>query len=103
MSNLSTDQQVKLPLECKIVDGVLTITVNAATVKWATEHHEAFWDPETDTYRYKVEDADVWLDSVCERINTELGEDGSTLLTQMFDKAIETAVEQGEFGLADED
>lgn len=99
---LTEDESVKLPLEAKIVDGVLTITVNAATVKFATENHEEFWDAENDVYRFKVADPAIWLESVVGRI-TEEREDGSTLLTDLFDKAIENAVEQGDEGLADED
>jgi hypothetical protein len=99
IDNPTAQEEVKLPLECKVVDGVLTITVNAATVKFATENHEEFWDADTDTYRYKVTDPAEWLESVCRRINAELGEDGSTLLTRMFDNAIYEAAEQGEEGL----
>lgn len=101
-SELTPDQDIKLPLECHAADGVLTITVNAATVKFATENHPTFWNPEDDTYRFKVADANEWLESVARHITDER-EDGSTLLTDLFDKAIENAVEQGEEGLADED
>jgi hypothetical protein len=96
---VSGDPEVKLPLEANIVDGVLTITVNAATVKFATEHHEAFYDADNDVYLYKVADPKEWLESVVGRITNER-EDGSTLLTDLFDKAIENAVEQGDEGLA---
>lgn len=98
---LTAETEVKLPLEANIVDGVLTITVNAATVKFATEHHEAFYDGDNDVYLYKVADLAIWLESVVGRITDER-EDGSTLLTDLFDKAIENAVEQGDEGLVDE-
>lgn len=93
----------KLPLACTIRNGVLKISVNAATVKFATENHPDFWEPDTDTFRYKVADQKEWLKSVARRINFELGEDGSTLLSRMFDKAIIDAIEQGDEGLVDED
>jgi hypothetical protein len=102
------DESVKLPLECCVANGVLTITVNAATVKWATEHHEAFYNPDAETengeesYTVKVKDAKVWLEEVAMQITDER-EDGSSLLSDLFDKAIENAAEQGSEGLADED
>lgn len=97
----ATDQEVKLPLGCVIANGVLTISVNAATVKFATENHPTFWDAETDTYMLKVADPAEWLRSVAFHLTDE-SEDGSTLLTKLFDDAIERAAEQGEEGLVDE-
>lgn len=99
---MTTDNGVKpsLPLTCEVVDGAIRITVDAATLKWATEHHDTYWLPDTDTYSVKVADQDEWLQSVARHIEDER-EDGSSLLTDLFDKAIEAAVEQGEEGLED--
>src|SRR4029077_5027439 len=93
-----------IPLQCIAADGVLIILVDAEVVKFATEHHEAFYDADNDKYMgNKVEDATQWLESVAGRLNGELGEDGSTLLSVALDKAIYTAVDQGDEGLVYED
>lgn len=90
----------KLPLTCRVERGAIRISVDAATVKFATENHPEFWDPETDTYHYVVLDPSQWLRSVARYITDER-EDGSSRLTDMFDSAIKEAIEQGEEG-ADE-
>jgi hypothetical protein len=89
---------VKMPLTCRVVKGVLTITINADTVQFATDNHPGYWDGETGEQMCKVADKNVWLQSVVERINHE-EEDGSTFLTKMMDAAIADAIEQGEEGL----
>jgi hypothetical protein len=91
---------VKMPLRCRILKGVLTITVGADTVKFATENHPTFFNEEGEN-TLEVADKSEWLRSVVSRINSE-EEDGSTLLTKMLDDAIAEAVEQGEEGLRDE-
>lgn len=96
----------KLPLRCIVRAGVLTIEVDAATVKFATENHPGYWNEHTDARhggKVKVTNQRTWLRSVRDAINRELGEDGSTLLTEMMDKAISEAVEQGEEGLLYDD
>ena len=85
----------KVPLEAKVERDAIVIRVGRDTVKFATENHPTFWNPETDTYSLRVADPDEWLRSVVLHINDER-EDGSSLLSDLFDKAIEAAAEQGE-------
>jgi len=92
----------RFPLQCVVADGALIILVSADVVKYATEHHEAFYDHDHDVYRFKVADPQVWLQSVAKRLTAEF-EGGSTPLSRLFDQAIETAVDQGDEGLEDED
>jgi hypothetical protein len=92
-----------MPLKAEISrDGLLMITVSADIVKWATEHHPEYWDADTDTYSIKVANKREWLRSVVRAINHE-AEDGSTMLSDMMDKAIELAAEGGEEGLEYDD
>lgn len=99
---VSRGKEPKLPLTCRVERGAIRISIDAATVKFATENHPEFWDCEADTYRYKVADSAEWLKSVARYITHER-EDGSSLLTDLFDKAIYEAVEQGEEGLQYDD
>lgn len=88
-------------LKCEIVNGLLTITVSADLVKYATEHHPDFYDVDSDVFRVKVADEAEWLKSVSHRL-THVEEGGSTLLSDVFDAAIYAAVDQGDEGLVDE-
>ena len=106
---MSVEQRTKDPLAIRLqaiaAEGVLVVVVSSDVVKFATEHHGDFWDPdaEGDGYKLKVADEQTWLESVAQHLNDELGEDGSTLLTQALDKAIYNAADQGEEGLKYED
>ena len=99
-----TIEKWSIPLQCIAADGVLIVLVDAETVKFATEHHEAFYNADADKYLgNKVAEAQQWLESVVARLTEELGEDGSTLLSTALERAIEQAVEQGDEGLVYED
>lgn len=87
----------KLPLTCRVRHGAIRIAVDADTVAFATENHPDFWDGETDTYTIVVTDKAEWLKSVARYITDER-EDGSSPLTDLFDKAILEAINQGEEG-----
>ena len=100
-----TENPRRIRLQAVAIDGALVVVVSSDVVKFATEHHGDFWDPdaEGEGYRLKVEDEQVWLESVARHLNDELGENGDTLLTQALDKAIYNAAEQGEEGIAYDD
>lgn len=97
--NDRTSEQ-KLALQCVIAEGALVIIVSASVVKYATEHHPDFYDADNDVYLIKVADEQEWLRSVSRRL-TEQFEGGSTPLSELFDKAIYKAVDQGDEGLAE--
>jgi hypothetical protein len=90
----------KLPLTCRVKNGVIQISVNAATVEFATVNHPALYDPEADEGRYIVTDQQEWLKGVAHYITDER-EDGSSRLTDLFDSAILEAIEQGWEGVAE--
>ncbi|HWX30995.1 MAG TPA: hypothetical protein VNZ53_26600 [Steroidobacteraceae bacterium] len=102
MSDAPVSSNPVAQLQAIAGEGVLVVVVSADAVKFATEHHESFYDADNDRYMVKVADEQTWLESVARCLNAELGESGETLLSQAFDKAIYEAVDQGEEGLADE-
>lgn len=87
-----------IPLRCSIVERVLTIEIGIDTLKHAAERHEEFWLPQTDKTALVVSDPETFAKDVCNALTDE-GEDGSTAITHMLDKAIEQAVEWGSEGL----
>jgi len=90
-----------LPLRCVYVDGVLSFQVGVNTIKWAVEHHPELVDAE----HYPglespvtVNNPDVFAAELARKINDE-SEDGSTMLTDMLDKAIMEAIADGADGV----
>lgn len=83
-------------LRCEVIDGAIRIIVGAETVRLATDQHPDFYDGERQTV--VVTDADEWLRGVHHHLTTE-SEDGSTMLSRMFDAAIADAVDRGEEGV----
>lgn len=81
---------------CRIREGRITIVIPKKVLRFATEQHPEFWDGETgeDQPNVKIDDLDSFTKEVERAINDER-EDGSTLLTDMLDKAIKSAVEDG--------
>lgn len=106
MADVALSEKPKgIRLQAVAIEGALVVVVSSDVVKFATEHHGEFWDPdaEVDGYRLKVDDEQVWLESVARHLNDELGESGDTLLTQALDKAISNAAEQGGEGIKYDD
>lgn len=81
------------PLRCVLADNVVSITLDSETLKIATEHHPALSD-----LQIMIEDVTAFAKDVVMAMNAER-EDGSTLVTDMLDAAIEQAVEQGSVGM----
>lgn len=79
------------PLRCTFKDNVLSITLDAETLKCATENHPTWSGLDS---AYVVEDEKVYAAEVVTSLNSER-EDGSTLVTDMIDAAIEHAIENG--------
>jgi len=92
------------PLRCEISDGVISISLGAETLKCATENHPVLvgvHDPEVDGPPLLVVDATAFAQAV-ERTLNEEREDGSTLVTDMLDAAIEQAIEHGAEGISED-
>lgn len=86
----------KQPLKCRAARGAISISIGNQTLKHSAAMHPEFWDGETgpDVPNIKVTNAAVFAKEVVRQINRE-DEDGSTLLTRMFDEAMKQAVENG--------
>lgn len=81
--------------------GAIVIRVPASTLKRVAQYLPAFerHDEETgDTLVPKITDPKVFAKEVLHTLRRE-EEDGTTLVHEMFDKAIEEAVEQGAEGI----
>ena len=88
----------KTPLKVRITGGVLTISIGVETLKYVAEHHEEFWQPQTDKYALVVSNVNQFAKDVRNELERE-EEDGSTPVHLMLDKAIYQAVEQGSEGI----
>ena len=86
------DSLESLPLRCYVNHGVIHISVGQDILAFATAHHPDFEDQSM-----KVVDAQMFALEVVQKINEE-GEDGSTLLTRMLDRAISDAISDGAEG-----
>ncbi len=90
------------PLECKIKDGKLVISIGINVLDFATEQREPFtiFDFEANKYvqKWKVVDALEFAKDVARQFNRER-EDGSTPLTNLLDEMSIAALEQGSIGI----
>lgn len=84
-----TDRNQQLKVE--IVDGVLNISIGVDLLIYAITHGSDFW-PDDD--ELVVTDPDVFAAEIARELENE-EEDGTTLVHRMFDKAAETAVDNG--------
>lgn len=82
----------------RIVKDALVIRIPMRVLKFATNNHPEFWDGEKDKHTVKVSDPKVWMRSVAQALEHE-EEDGSTMLTEVLDKAVAHAVNNGEEGV----
>jgi len=86
-----------MPLCCRIVKGQIVIFIGKRNLKFATEHHPGFWNGQSasaDGPFLKITDMAKFQKEFVRAINAER-EDGSSLLTDMWDAAIKAAVEDG--------
>ena len=91
------------PLQATIIDDELIVRIGVDTLAFAAEHVglpvRGFG--ETVYPHWKVTDAAELARDVCRKLSHE-AEDGSSRLTQLLDKAIIEAYEDGSTGFADE-
>lgn len=81
-------------LRCRVVKDTLTIEIGIDALKKAAQQHEGFWQPFTDKYAVVVSDSKQFAQAVAVALKDE-GEDGSTPVHLLLDKAIEEAVGNG--------
>lgn len=90
------------PLTCKIDHGRLVISIGIDVLALATECREPFsvYDPNKGDWRtaWKVTDALEFAKDVHHELMDE-AEDGSSLVTEILDKAMEQALDQGSLGV----
>lgn len=86
----------EMPLRCRVVDGVIDMSIGVNILRFATESHPDFWDERSNHNdpNIKITDAAVFAKEVVYTINKE-AEDGSTMLTRMLDEAIKQTIENG--------
>ena len=89
-------------LEVHIIDGQLVVRIGVETLAWASDHSD-FSTPYDDKVgafvpKWKVIDQLEFAKDVARELRRE-EEDGSSLLTNVLDKAIEAAIEQGSLGI----
>ncbi len=86
-----------MTLCCRIVKGQVVIFIGKRNLKFATENHPEFWNgasASADGPFLKITDMAKFQKEFVRAINDER-EDGSSLLTDMWDAAIKKAVEDG--------
>lgn len=84
-------------LQVSIKDGLLVIEIGINTLAFSAENGPLTdnYDPIEHPEPIKVLDPRKFSEDVVRALVDELGEDGSTMVTQTLDRAIEEAVEQG--------
>lgn len=90
------------PLSCKLEGEELVIRIGIDTLSYAFNESDYNnpWNEESSDFERmsQVENSLQFAKDVVHELNDE-GEDGSTLLTSLIDKACEEACEQGSLGL----
>jgi hypothetical protein len=109
---MSADQ----PLRCTVEGEELVIRIGINTLAWAEQSERRdtpFWTYDEEKYEYvprwKIINDLEWAKDVVREINRE-EEDGSSLLTNLLDKASDNALDQGslavwgpELGISEEE
>lgn len=90
------------PLSCKIEDGELVIRIGIGVLAFATEGLDPFtvYDPNKRDWRveWRVTDSLQFAKDIRHELIDE-SEDGSSLLTELLDKACTQALDQGSLGI----
>ncbi len=98
MMRNNTEGCVRFEAEPAIVDGDLVIRVSVGTLAHAALHSDHFFACAEQGTPLKITNEDEFAKSVVRALNRE-GEDGSTPITRMLDRAFEWVSEQGEEGI----
>jgi hypothetical protein len=81
-----------MPLRCRIHNRAISLKIGRKVLAFAADNHPTYWDGDNQTI--KVTNIAGFAKDVLNALNDE-GEDGSTPITRMLDKAIEHAIEMG--------
>lgn len=84
--------------EAKVIEEKLAISLRISTLAHAARHSEHFFLCAEQGTPLQITDEALFARSVAKALNRE-GEDGSTPITRMLDKATEWVSEQGEDGI----
>lgn len=90
--------KAKEPLQVKIVNDRLVISVGIEVLAFAAENCERFYDGEKDAYTLKVTDKAKFAIDVARELNREK-ENGETPVSVLLDQAFEDAVGDGSEGV----
>jgi hypothetical protein len=88
----------KTALSADIKNGMLTIKVGVDILKFAAEHSEKYWLPNTDKYAFVIDDADAFASDLLSTMQDE-EEDGTSNIHKFIDAMIELSVDQGNTGI----
>ncbi len=102
MNNRRPDKR----LACSVKSGMLVVEIGVNTLAHAIINSSLFWElmgPEQEcpSSRFSVSHNAEFAKEVAKELMDELGEDGSTLLTNMIDQAAERILENGSEWLND--
>jgi hypothetical protein len=92
----------RLESEANIVDDRLVISLSIANLANAARQSDFFFQCAEEGSKLTITSEHDFAKSVANQLNDE-DEDGSTLITRMFDQAFENAVNSGESGVIAED
>ena len=102
---MKTKSNKKAPLRCKLIGDKVVIDVGIDTIAFVFENGDNNnpFNEKADDYvrQYTVVDKKQFAKDVIDAMLLE-EEDGSSMLTKLFDDATEAAVESGSNGIKDE-
>lgn len=88
-------------LEVSVIDDVITISIGIDTLAESVKDHYEYYSRQFNPEGFikKVVDKKAFGQDIVDTLNEELGDDGTTMVHQLFDKAILRAAENGAQGL----
>lgn len=91
------DKRLKVTLS----DDVVTISMGIETLAYMVENHSEYYSRQFNPEGFikKVVDKKAFGQDIVDTLNEELSDDGTTMVHQLFDKAILRAAENGAQGL----
>ena len=96
------------PLKCSVEDGEIVIRIGIETMKEAAQYEgrDPFWVDEDNAghyfQRYKVVDPLEFAKDIVRQLQDE-AEDGSSMLTNLLDKACDKAIDDGSLGVSEDE
>lgn len=90
-------ERTELEAKLSMTSGRIEISLSLDGLKQGAERHPDLWNGETDidVPFVNITDKARFAREIVYKLNSEQGEDGSTLISTMFDNAIISAIEDG--------